>query len=341
MCPRRRVANHGIVWYLLAASAESIRAVPRSKSTTLAPLSQCSPCLPRKITRDWFHSPTGRRCFAALGAIRSYNPPARWVGTANYRYLFHDDPLVWPAVKNTLWIIGIGVPLQVLAAFGIALMVARARSGIGFFRTIFYLPALAPPVVATLAFVYLLNPATGPVNIALSHLGINGPLWFQSPQWSKPSLVLLGMWGVGNTMIIFLAAILDVPKHLYESAELDGAGPFQRLRWVTLPTISPVILFSVVIGVIQGLQYFTQAYVAANVASGQASQAGDQTVNNYGYPEGSTLFYPVLLYQQGFRYFNMGYASALSILLLGVAFAVTLFIIVNSRRWVHYTGAER
>jgi multiple sugar transport system permease protein len=101
-----------------------------------------------------------------------------------------------------------------------------------------------------------------------------------------------------------------------------------------------VILFSIVIGVIQGLQYFTQAYVAANVASGQASQAGDQTVNNYGYPEGSTLFYPVLLYQQGFRYFNMGYASALAMLLLGVAFAVTLFIILNSRRWVHYAGPE-
>jgi multiple sugar transport system permease protein len=265
----------------------------------------------------------------------------RWIGTANYRYLFHDDPLVWPAVKNSLWIIGVGVPCQVVAAFGIALMVARARTGIGFFRTIFYLPALAPPVVATLAFVYLLNPATGPVNVVLSHLGVNGPLWFQSPQWSKPSLVLLGVWGVGNTMIIFLAAILDVPKHLYESAMLDGAGALQRLRWVTLPTISPVILFSVVIGVIYGLQYFTQAYVAANVASGQASQAGDQTVNNYGYPEGSTLFYPVLLYQQGFRYFNMGYASALSILLLGVAFVVTLLIILNSRRWVHYTGAAR
>jgi multiple sugar transport system permease protein len=150
--------------------------------------------------------------------------------------------------------------------------------------------------------------------------------------------VLLGLWGVGNTMIIFLAAILDVPQHLYESAELDGAGPLQRLRWVTLPTISPVILFSVVIGVIAGMQYFTQAYVAANVASGQASQAGDQTVNNYGYPEGSTLFYPIFLYQHGFREFNMGYASALSVLLLVVAFTVTVLIIRNSRRWVHYSA---
>jgi len=264
----------------------------------------------------------------------------RWIGGANYQYLFHEDPQVWGAVKNTLWIIAFGVPLQVLSAFGIALMVARARRGVGIFRTIFYLPALAPPVAATLGFVYLLNPATGPVNVLLNKLGISGPLWFQSPGWSKPSLVLLGIWGVGNVMIIFLAAILDVPKHLYESADLDGAGPLQQLRWVTLPTISPVILFSIVIGVIQGLQYFTQAYVAADIASGQASQAGDQTVNNYGYPEGSTLFYPVLLYEHGFRHFNMGYASALAMLLLGVAFAVTLVIIVNSRRWVHYATPE-
>jgi multiple sugar transport system permease protein len=267
--------------------------------------------------------------------------PPKWIGLANYKYLFNDDPQVGSAVKNTLWIIGIMVPLQVVFAYGVAMMLARARRGVGFFRTIFYLPALAPPVAATLAFVYILNPATGPVNIILEKLGIEGPLWFQSPGWSKPSLTLLGLWGVGNIMIIFLAAILDVPQHLYESAELDGAGPIQKMRWVTLPTISPVILFSVVIGVIAGLQYFTQAYVAANVAAGQASQAGDQTVNNLGYPESSTLFYPVLLYQHGFKFFNMGYASALSVLLLVVAFSVTMLIILNSRRWVHYAGAVK
>src|SRR5213075_3307157 len=262
----------------------------------------------------------------------------KWIGWANYRYLFTQDPQVGPAVRNTLWLILIMVPLQVLFAFGVAMMVARARRGVGFFRTIFYLPALAPPVAATMAFVYLLNPATGPVNVILGHLGINGPLWFQSPQWSKPSLTLLSIWGVGNLMIIFLAAILDAPQQLYESAELDGAGALQRMRWVTLPTISPVILFSVVLGVIQALQYFTQAYVAANIAAGQADQAGD-TVNHLGYPLDSTLFYPVLIYQHGFTYFNMGYAAALAMILLGVAFAVVLVIIVNSRRWVHYQGA--
>jgi multiple sugar transport system permease protein len=226
----------------------------------------------------------------------------RWIGTANYRYLFHDDPQVWTAVKNTLWFIAVAVPLQVLFAFGIAMMLARARRGGGIFRTIFYLPALAPPVAATLGFVYILNPATGPVNVLLGHLGIQGPLWFHDPNWSKPALVALSLWGVGNTMVIFLAAVL--------------------------------------FGVIQGLQYFTQAYVAAGVAAGQASQAADVTAVNLGYPQDSTLFYPVLLYQHGFTDFQMGYASAMSVLLLVVSFAITLVIVLNSRRWV-YQAAPR
>jgi multiple sugar transport system permease protein len=279
----------------------------------------------------------------------------RYIGLANYKYLLGGipginhavsyngtgDPTIWKAIKNTLWVICIMVPLQVIFAFGIALMIARARSGVGVFRTVFYLPALAPPVAATLAFVYILNPATGPVNSLLGHLGIDGPLWFQDPTWSKRSLTLLAMWGIGNTMIIFLAAVLDVPRHLYESSEIDGAGAFQRMLYVTLPSISPVILFSIVIGMIQGLQYFTQAYVAGNVASGQASQAGDQSVSGLGYPENSTLMYPVLLYQAGFQAFRMGYASALAVVLLVVSFAVTLVIILTSRKWVHYAGDDR
>jgi multiple sugar transport system permease protein len=264
----------------------------------------------------------------------------RWVGTANYAFMLHHDPQIWNAVKNTLWLMAFAVPLQVLFAFGVAGMVVRAKSGVGFFRTVFYLPTLAPPVAATLGFTYILNPATGPVNTVLGWFGITGPLWFESPAWAKPSLLLLGLWGIGNAMIIFLAALLDVPRHLYESAQLDGAGALQRLRWVTLPAVSPVLLFAVVIGVIEALQYFTQAYVASSIVGGGAGNAADPA-NRLGYPEGSTMFYPLLLYQQGFRFFNMGYASAMAIVLLIVAFAVTLIIIRNTRRWVHYQAGMR
>jgi multiple sugar transport system permease protein len=264
----------------------------------------------------------------------------RWVGTANYSFMLHHDPQIWNAVKNTLWLMAFAVPLQVIFAFGVAAMIVRAKAGVGFFRTVFYLPTLAPPVAATLCFTYILNPATGPVNTILGWLGIQGPLWFESPSWSKPSLVLLGLWGIGNAMIIFLAALLDVPRHLYESAQLDGAGAWSRLRWVTLPAVSPVILFAVVIGVIEALQYFTQAYVASGIVGGGAGNAADPA-NRLGYPEGSTMFYPLLLYQQGFRFFNMGYASAMAIVLLVVAFAVTLIIIRNTRRFVHYQAGMR
>src|SRR6201995_5911382 len=176
-----------------------------------------------------------------MSAYLSFNhydllSPPRWVGLANYRYLFTVDPQVWTAIKNTLWLIAVMVPLQVVFAFGVAMLLARARSGVGVFRTIFYLPALAPPVAATLAFVFILNPGTGPVNTILKHLGIQGPLWFQDPAWAKPALTMLAIWGIGNTMIIFLAALLDVPRTLYESAQLDGAGPLQRLLYVTLPS---------------------------------------------------------------------------------------------------------
>ena len=262
----------------------------------------------------------------------------RWIGTSNYEFLFEKDHAIWPAVRNTLWLIAFMVPLQVVFAIGVAMALTRARSGVGFFRTVFYLPTLAPPVAATLGFVFLLNPATGPVNTILGDIGIEGPLWFNSPSWSKPALVLLALWGIGNTMIIFLAALLDVPRHLYESAELDGAGALKRFRWVTLPSISPVILFAVVIGVIEALQYFTQAYVAAQIARG--GQAGD-SLSVLGYPEQSTLFYPVLLYQQGFRFFNMGYAAAMAVLLLIVSLAVTFVILRRSGRYVHYGGLVR
>ena len=221
-------------------------------------------------------------------------------------------------------------------AFGIAVLLARAKSGGGVFRTIFYLPALAPPVAATLGFVYILNPATGPVNTILG--APRDPGAAVVPVAALVEAVarsLLGLWGVGNTMVIFLAAVLDVPQHLYESAELDGAGPLQRLRWVTLPIDQPG-------DPLRGRARRDPgaAVLHAGVRRGRASPPGRRRrratrAATLGYPQDSTLFYPVLLYQHGFNDFQMGYASAMAMLLLVVSFAVTLVIVLNSRKWVH------
>ena len=240
--------------------------------------------------------------------------------------------------KNTLWLIAVAVPLQVLFAFGVAMMLARARRGVGFFRTIFYLPALAPPVAATLGFVYILNPATGPGEHASSARSASRARSGSSRRSGRSRRSSCSaLWGIGNTMIIFLAAVLDVPQHLYESAELDGAGPLQRLRWVTLPTISPVILFAVVIGVIQGLQYFTQAYVAASIASGQASQAGDDAVERPRLPGGlDALLSRAALPARASATSTWATRRRWRCCCSSSSFAVTLVIIRNSRRWVHY-----
>lgn len=260
-----------------------------------------------------------------------------WVGARNYAYLFQHDPLVVKAALNTLWLVVVLVPVRMLAALGTALLLTRVRRGAGFFRAVFYLPALAPPVAATIAFVFLFNPATGPVNAALAWFGVEGPLWFDSPAWAKPSLVLLGTWAVGDLMVIFLAALLAVPRQLYEAAEIDGAGRWQRFRHVTLPSMAPVLLFAAVTGVIQTLQYFTQAAVAASVASGRATTGGGIS-STFGYPEEATLTYPLHLYVSGFRYYDMGYANALAIVLFVVAFAVTLVLL---RRFREFAGGAR
>lgn len=261
-----------------------------------------------------------------------------WVGLRNFDYMLHKDPIVWKAVGNTLWLVAVMVPTRILFALGVASLLIRIKTGANLFRTLFYLPSLAPPVAATIAFVFLFNPATGPVNHALSFIGIKGPLWFTDPSWSKPGLALLGLWGVGDIMIIFLAGLLNVPVSLYEAAELDGAGSWHRFRHVTLPTITPVLIFALVTGVIGTLQYFTQAVVAGGVAAGSSYPTGSSQL--IGWPQNSTLTFPAWLYQQGFQWFNMGYASALALLLLVVAMAFTYLLLRKSKAFYAEEAAQ-
>lgn len=253
-----------------------------------------------------------------------------WVGLRNYRHML-DDPNLASAVKNTIWLVAVMVPARIVMALGTGLLLRHIRGRVsGVFRTIFYLPALIPPVTGTLIFVELLKPGTGPVNTLLAKFGIEGPLWFNSPAWSKPSLVLLSLWAIGDLMIIFLAALLDVPGEQHEAAQLDGAGSWQRFRYVTLPWISPVITFAAITGVITTLQYFTQAAVAGSIASGSASTGGGMSTN-FGYPEGSTFTYPLWLYMVGFRYDLLGYANALAVVLFVVALLATVVMLRRSR----------
>ncbi|WKK21862.1 sugar ABC transporter permease [Streptomyces olivoreticuli] len=244
-----------------------------------------------------------------------------FVGLRNWRYVLEQMPLFGPALWNTLWLVVVMVALRVAFGLGIGLLVTKVKTGTGFFRTAFYLPYLAPPVAATVAFVFLLNPGTGPVNEALSAVGVSAPNWFNDPDWAKPSLVLLSLWGIGDLMVIFMAALLDVPKEQYEAAELDGAGPFAKFRYVTWPSIVPIVMFAVVTGVVQTMQYYTQALVAGKLASGIS--VGPGTVIQPGYPDHSTLTVPQLVYSLGFQNFNTGAACVLSLVLFAIAMAVT------------------
>jgi len=257
------------------------------------------------------------------------------VGLDNYVFMFTKDPLFWQAIRNTLWIIAFGVPLRIVLAIATAWLLTRPRRGVRVYRTVFFLPSMAPPVATALAFVFLLNPATGPVNQLLSHAGLrNPPLWFYSPTWSKPALLLLALWGIGDAMIIFLAGLLDVPQQLYEAADIEGATGWQKFVHITLPMITPVIFFSLIIGIIEGFQFFTEAYVTSFTTSGQRSGAASAL----GSPEGSLLFYSVYLFQQGFSSFKMGYASALAWILFVITMLCTVLVMKTSNRWVHYQG---
>ncbi|MEU6929323.1 sugar ABC transporter permease [Streptomyces sp. NPDC046385] len=242
-------------------------------------------------------------------------------GLENWTYVFRDYPMFWPALRNTLWLVVVMVACRVVFGLGVGLLITKIKTGAGVFRTLFYLPYLAPPVAATLAFVFLLNPGTGPVNSLLEGVGVPGPAWFTDAAWSKPALTMLAVWGVGDLMVIFMAALLDVPKEQYEAAELDGASALQRFRYVTLPNISPIVMFAVVTGVIQAMQYYTQPLVAGKVASGVIGGSGQPF--EPGYPDKSTLTLPQLVYNLGFQRFDYGAACAIALVLFALAMLFT------------------
>lgn len=246
-------------------------------------------------------------------------------GFANYSALFHDG-LFRTALFNTFYYTAFEVPLSTIVAIGLAMLLNMNVRGRAFYRTLFYIPSIVPVLASSIIFVWIFQPSFGVVNSLLLGVHIHGPAWFFSIAWSKPSFILLGLWGLGQPMVIYLAALQGVPAEMYEVASLEGAGPLQRLRNVTLPMISPVILFNVVLALVLSIQYFVQADVIENPA---------------GSPGTSTMFFVIYYYQQAFTYLHLGYASAMAFMLFVLVMIITVVLLKSSSGWVYYENEQQ
>jgi len=247
--------------------------------------------------------------------------PVIWRGIANYRRLFTGDPLFWQSLKVTFIYAFLSLPTGLVVGLAIALLLNLGVPGLSVWRTIYYLPSVIAGVSVAVLWQYVLNPRFGALNWALSLIGVKGPGWLADPKWALASLALMSVWSAGGNMILYLAALQGVPTGLYDAAKIDGANAWKRLLHVTLPMISPVIFFNLVMGTIATFQYFTNAYVM--------TQGG---------PSNATLFYNLYLYNNAFRYFKMGYAASLGWILFVVILIFTLLIFRSSSTWVYYEG---
>jgi multiple sugar transport system permease protein len=248
-----------------------------------------------------------------------------FVGLSNYRAMLDDERFIRSLV-NTLYLTVVGVPL----GLGLSLLVALALNadvrGRALFRAAVYLPTIVPIVVATYLWRWLLNAQYGYVNRILALVGVDGPTWLEDPAWTKPAVLLMGLWTIGGTTVIYLAALQDVPAERYEAAAIDGAGAWARFRHITWPALTPVTLFQVVVGVIAGMQIFAQPYLLTQSRLNQAA----------GGPDDSLLTYGTYVFQNAFVHLKMGYASALGWVLFLVTMAFTVFLLTSAKRWVHY-----
>jgi ABC-type sugar transport system permease subunit len=248
-----------------------------------------------------------------------------FIGLTNYQRML-NDPVLHESIWVTLRFALLVVPLTLTAALGVAMLVnSRLLAGRNVFRTLFYMPMHIPIVASTLVWMGVLHANTGWLNIALGGVGIDGPNWLQSPTWVGPALGLMGLWGIGNMMLIFLAGLQSVPSELYDAAKVDGAGGWASFRHVTLPLISPVLFYNLIIALIATFQYFTQAYVISN---------------GRGDPDRATLFFNLNLYREAFGFFNMGYASALAWLLFAIVLGLTVILFRTAGSWVYEAGSR-
>ena len=243
------------------------------------------------------------------------------IGLANYQRIFTNDAKFWHSMQVTFMYVILAVPLKLAFALGLAMVLNRGIAGLPFYRALFYLPSLLGASVAIAVLWRQLFAKDGLVNVVLGFFGFDGPSWISDPSYSLYTLVLLSIWQFGSPMIIFLAGLRQIPRDLYEAAAIDGAKPWHRFWRITLPLLTPVVFFNAVIQTIEAFKAFTPAFIISEGTGG---------------PIDSTLFYTLYLYQEGFAYFRMGYASALAWILLIIIACFTAFSFLTSRYWVHY-----
>ncbi|MGB8981610.1 MAG: sugar ABC transporter permease [Anaerolineales bacterium] len=272
----------------------------------------------------------GPMLFSLYTSFTKYNIIAapKWIGLENYENLFTQDPLFYKSMANTFWMVMVKMPLVMVVAIGCALLLNVDLPGGKFFRTIIYLPNVLSGIAAIFLWQWILSPK-GLLNSALATFDIQGPGWFVDPAWTKPGMVIMGMWWIGGNVLIYLAGLKGIPRELYEAAEIDGAGGWQKAWYVTLPLLSPTIFFEVVTGIIGTFQIFTTAFIL----TGKESPLGGLGQ--------SMLFYVLYLYDRAFGKvgpggFQMGYASAMAWVLFVIILLITGLQLWLAKRWVYY-----
>jgi multiple sugar transport system permease protein len=268
----------------------------------------------------WFLIPALTSLWMAFQDWNMIQPP-KFVGLDNFRNMF-TDKLFWQALKVTTVYTAISVPLSMVLAFMLALLMNTKVRGIAVFRTIYYMPGIVPAVANAVLWAWILNSEFGLLNAFLHVFGIRKILWLQDPDWALPALILMSLWGLGGTMVIFLAGLQGIPNEFYEAAEIDGAGPWAKLWHVTIPLMSPVIFFNLIMGIIGTFQIFTAGYLITD-----------------GGPQNATLFYVLYLWRNAFQYLKMGYGAALAWVLAFIIMGLTVFIFRGLGRWVYYEEA--
>jgi multiple sugar transport system permease protein len=269
--------------------------------------------------------PMAYSLYLSFTAYNIFSPP-RWIGLDNYVRMFTSDPAFVQSAQITLIYVLVGTPITLAAALGVAMLLNYRDRGAGFFRSAFYAPSLIGGSVSVAIVWRAMFASDGPVDNGLSAIGIDLGGWIGNPALVLPAMILLAVWQFGATMVIFLAGLKQIPKELYEAAEMDGAGAWHRFRAVTLPMLSPVIFFNLLLGLIGAFQVFASAYIISNGTGG---------------PAGMTNFITLYLYKRGFSDGQMGYAAAIAWVLLIVVAIIAFILFRTQRSWVHYAGDNR